>query len=172
MVFKKSLSVIFLSSMSVASFGNGLELPGERYIWGSEGVKCEAFGDDVALPESLEALGVELGEISTNSSQLAAKISSSFTEGETTCVYEGLYRVNPLFRTITQFDSAAFATEGESDCSAGKEYLDTYFAGGTFERWGDDPYHLTIFVRNDEAASICGPNATRVGFDFVYVGEI
>jgi hypothetical protein len=169
---KKILAATMFSAISCTAFADGLDLPGETYLWGAEGVKCEPFGENVETPATLTDLGIEIGEITTNETQLAAKIASDFVEGDAVCTYEALYRVNIFLGVITQYDSAAYSLDGTGDCSVGKAKLDSYFASGSFERWGDGPYHLTIFVNTDEAASICGPGATKVGFDFVYVGEL
>ncbi|MAZ49908.1 MAG: hypothetical protein CME65_15205 [Halobacteriovoraceae bacterium] len=160
-----------LSVFSAYSAEQDLELTGERWIAGSKGYLCEAFGEYVEAPTSHAIRNVKFEKLSTDYSLDNALVVATFEEDGVECRYSALLFADNALGTIELVESKSFSLSRASTCSTGKTVLDQQFTANNYLYWGH-PHHVTIMMPDESAASICGEQATHIGVDFTLVRVI
>lgn len=166
-----TLALLFLFSQA-AFAGSDLVLPGERWEATFTGHLCEAYGDAANAPQSHQDMNVEFETITTDRTLDNGLIKATFTENGEKCRYSALMFADNNASTIRLVESKAYSLESDSRCEMGRETLDRQLEStNDYLYWGH-PHRLTIMVPAQDAAQVCGENATHVGINFRVSGMI
>ncbi len=165
------LATVLLSLSSAIATDSDLVLPGEKWLSRFDKFVCAAFGPAVIAPASLGSMNIAFETMTTDSTLDNGLLKATFTQDGAQCRYSAIVFADNAAATLRLVQSKAFAPLGGSDCALGKDVLDRAFAPTDYLYYGH-PHNLAILMHLDDAETICGPGATRVGVNFVVTGRI
>ncbi len=164
------LSALFaLSSTAALARDLDLTLPGERWVAEYTMNVCADGFTPVAQASHLDALSVRFGRFSTDMSLDNALLKATFSQDGATCAYSALLLADNSANTISLVESRAFAVNGDSDCLAGKDVIDTTLEHNSYRYLHG---RLAIDVAAANAEAVCGAGSTTIGLHFQVRGRL
>lgn len=168
---KMALASLCLFAAIPALATQDLELPGQRWLAKNTGFVCATPTKAAEAPSAFSELQVSFKTLTTDYSLDNALVKAEFVEDGSLCSYSALMFADNAAYTIKLVQSNAFAPDQKGSCEKGKALLDEALAFNEYLYWGH-PHHVTLMIKDKEAAAACGLSSDKVGIDFVLAGRI
>ncbi|PIK14879.1 hypothetical protein [Halobacteriovorax sp. JY17] len=171
---KKAIVSLLLLTASAFTFAQDadLNLPGERWITTFKDYVCNNRSGEVAAPREFTAINAKFETATTDFSLDNGLIKATFEENGKVCRYSALLLADNLIASISLVDSKAYAVNGDTECTEGKEILDNAFRGPNDYLYYGHPHNLAIMVPLTDADNICPNNGSTIGVNFVLSGRV
>ncbi len=170
---KNKLLVLGLSAFTMINVSaNDLSIPGEKWVGKFTGYVCGLTASKVPAPKTYRDLNVNFETVVTDSTLDNGVLKATFEVNGNVCRYSAIMLADNTNSTIKMIESKAYALDGVTDCSIGKEILDEQLLPENAYLYYGHPHNMAIMVESPEAQEYCGEKATHFGINFVVAGRI